>query len=75
MVCEELSSSGVGQCTGFAQLGFSTGGGEATGVLSMSSCQNLPPCPAELLPAGPKKDVLMAKAGPIRSGANAPVIA
>lgn len=46
---------------------FGNGGGEATGVFSMSSCQNLPPCPAELLPADSKKDVLMVEAGPIRS--------
>lgn len=56
-------------------VGFANGGGEFTGVFSMSSCQNLPPCPEELLPADSKKDVLMAKAEPVRSGGNAPVIA
>lgn len=75
MACEELRQSGVGQCTGFAGVGYGSGEGETTGVISVRSCQNFPPCPAEPVLAGSKKDVLMANAGSIRSGGNASVIA
>lgn len=39
----------------------------------MRNCPNLPPCLAEPVPAGFRKDVLMPKAGPV-SGGNASVI-
>lgn len=47
---EELSTSGVGQCAGFAWSGFGSGAGEAAGLFSVKSCQNLPPCPEEPMP-------------------------
>jgi len=50
-------------CTGFVWQGFGSGG--ATGVASVKSCQKLPPSPTELVPAGSKTDLPLAKAKPI----------
>lgn len=38
------------QCAGFAWSGFGSGAGEAAGLFSVKSCQNLPPCPEEPMP-------------------------
>ena len=51
---------------GFAWQGF--GSGRATGVASVRSCQKLPPCLTEPMPAGSKTDPLLAKAEPISNG-------
>jgi len=53
-------------CTGFAWEGFGSGG--ATVVASVRSCQKLPPCPVDLMPAGSKMDLPLAKAEPISDG-------
>ena len=41
---------------------------EAIGVASVRSCQKLPPCLTELVPAGSKMDPPLAQAKPISSG-------
>jgi len=42
--------------------------GGATGVGSVRSCQKLPPCPIEPVPAGPKTNPSLAKAEPSTDG-------
>jgi len=46
----------------------------AIGVTSVRSCQNLPPCLTEPVPAGSKTDPPLAKAKPISEGGSAPGI-
>lgn len=65
-------------CTGFSWPGFGSGGEEgrcATGVTSLRSYWKLLPFPMEPLPAGPKTDLLLAKAEPINDSGSASVIA
>ena len=45
--------------------------GGATGVASVRSCQKLPLCPIEPMPAGSKTDPQLAKAEPISDGGSA----
>ena len=59
-------------CIGFAWQGFGSGG--ATGMASVRSCQKLPLCPTEPMPAGSKTDPPLAKAEPISDGGSASVI-
>jgi len=59
-------------CSGFAWQGFTTG--RATRVGPVRSCEKLPPCPIEPMPAGSKTDPLLAKAKPINNGGSASVI-
>jgi len=47
------------ECNGFAWQGFGSGG--ATGVAPVRSCQKLPPCPMEPMPASSKLDPPLAK--------------
>jgi len=47
------------------------GNGWASGVASVRSCQKLPLCPMEPVPAGSKMDPLLAKAEPISDGGSA----
>ena len=51
------------KCVGFVWQGFGSGG--ATGVASVRSCQKLPLCLTEPMPAGSKTDPPLAKAKPI----------
>lgn len=51
-----------------------TGGGGATGVASVESCQKLPPTLTEPLPASSKLDLPQNKAKPIRGVSNTSVI-
>ena len=37
-------------------------------MASVRSCQKLPPCPIEPMPAGSKMDLLLAKAEPVSDG-------
>jgi len=48
--------------------GFGSRG--ATGVASVRSCDKLPPCPIEPIPAGCKMDPLLAKAKQINDSGN-----
>jgi len=47
------------------------GSGEAAGLVSVRSCQKLPPYLIEPMPAGSKTDPLVAKAEPISKGGRA----
>ena len=60
------------ESTGFGCQGFGSGG--ATGAACVRSCQKLPPCPMEPVPAGSKTDLPLPKAKPISDGGSAPVI-
>jgi len=46
-------------------------GGAAIGVVSVRSCQKLPPCLIKPVPAGSKTDPPLAKAKPISDGGSA----
>jgi len=59
-------------CIGFVWQGFGSWG--ATGVASVGSCQKLPLCPTEPVPAGSKTDLLLAKTKPVSNGGSASVI-
>lgn len=48
-----------------------SGGGWAIGVVSLRSCQKLPPCLTEPVPAGSKQDSPLAKAKTISDGGSA----
>lgn len=50
----------LSSCFGFAWICF--GSREATEVASVRTCQKLPPCPIEPMPAGSKTDQALAKA-------------
>jgi len=65
----EILTDWLCSCSGFAWPGF--GGGGATGVASVRSCQKLPLCPTDPVPAGSKMDPLVAKAQPISNGGSA----
>ena len=54
---------------GFAWHSFDSRG--ATGVASVRSCQKLPLCPTEPMPASSKTDPLLAKAKPISDSGSA----
>jgi len=60
------------QCTGFMWQGFGSRG--TTGATSVRSCQKLPLCPMEPVPAGSKTDLPLPKAKPISDSGSAPVI-
>jgi len=47
--------------------------GEAIGVVSVRSCEKLPPCLIKPVPAGSKMDSLLAKAKPFSDGGSASV--
>jgi len=53
-------------CIRFVWQGFGSVG--ATGVASVESCEKLPLCPTEAVPASSKTDPLLAKAEPISNG-------
>jgi len=59
-------------CYRFAWQGF--GSGWAIGVASVRSCEKLPPCLTEPVPAGSKTDPPLAKAKPISDGGSASVV-
>jgi len=56
----------VADCYGFVWQGFGSRG--AVGVASVRSCQKLPPCLMEPVPASSKMDPQLAKAKPISDG-------
>jgi len=62
----------MAQCYGFAWQGFGSRG--AIGVASVRSCQKLPPCTMEPVPAGSKTDPPLAKAKPVSDGGSSSVI-
>jgi len=59
-------------CTGFVWQCF--GSRAATGVASVRSCQKLPLCLIEPIPASSKTDPLLAEAEPISNGGRASVM-
>jgi len=70
---KELEKEGEsGCCIGFARQGFRSRG--ATGVTSVGSCQKLPPCLTEPMPASSKTDLTLAKAEAISDGASTSVV-
>ena len=58
-------------CLGLAWQVFGSGG--VTGVAAVRTCSNLPPCPAEPIPAASKTDPLLAKAEPLSDSGSASV--
>jgi len=48
--CRKTCQAAVSLCTVFVWQGF------GSGATSVRSCQKLPPCPAEQMPAGSKMD-------------------
>jgi len=66
------NSTGVQGHFGFVWQGSGSKG--ATGVASVRSCQKLPQCSMEPVPAGSKTDLLLVKAEPISDGGSASVI-
>jgi len=63
---------GIGTCYGFAWQGFDSEG--AIGSASVRSCEKLPPCLTEPVPASFKTDPPLAKDKPISNGGSASVI-
>ena len=53
--------------------GFGSAGG-AVEVASVRSCEKLPLCLMEPMPAGSRTDVLLAKVNPISDGGNTSVV-
>jgi len=64
--------SHLSACIGFAWQGFGSEG--TTEVASVRSCQKLPLCLAEPVPAGSRMDLLLATAKLISNGGSASVI-
>lgn len=56
----------------FVSPGF--GSRSATGVAAVRCCQKLSPCPAKTIHGSSKRDVLLAKEGPIRNYVKASVL-
>jgi len=52
--------------------GFGSGG--AIGMASVRSCEKLPACPIEPMPAGSKRDLPLVKAEPSSNGGSTSVI-
>ena len=72
MSCVSEKAFIIHKCFGFVWQDFGSGG--ATGVSSKRSCQKLPLCPTEPMPAGSKADPPLAKAEPVRDGGSTSVI-